>query len=141
MRAATPRVPATRSTSRETPENYERPSLARRGASGGEGPSAKLTGDTAAGPRWTSASNPSWATLSRSRARSRTWSARGARGARQVRGNLPAAGAEEAYEGQGSSRLPRAVRARLADELLRRRGTPIGEHLKLVLSIIDRQVH
>jgi len=32
-------------------------------------------------------------------------------------------------------------RARLADELLQRRGTPIGEHLKLVLSIIDRQVH
>jgi hypothetical protein len=32
-------------------------------------------------------------------------------------------------------------RARVADELQRRRGTRIGEHLKLVLSIIDRQVH
>jgi hypothetical protein len=31
-------------------------------------------------------------------------------------------------------------RARVADELQRRRGTRIGEQLKLVLSIIDRQV-
>ena len=31
--------------------------------------------------------------------------------------------------------------ARLAEELQRRRGTRIGEHLKLVLSIIDRPVH
>ena len=30
-------------------------------------------------------------------------------------------------------------RARVAEELRRRRGTRIGEHLKLVLSIIDRQ--
>jgi len=30
-------------------------------------------------------------------------------------------------------------RARIAEELQRRRGTRIGEHLKLVLSIIDRQ--
>ena len=30
-------------------------------------------------------------------------------------------------------------RARVADELQRRRGTRIGEHLKLVLSIVDRQ--
>jgi len=30
-------------------------------------------------------------------------------------------------------------RARVADELQRRRGTHIGEHLKIVLSIIDRQ--
>jgi hypothetical protein len=30
-------------------------------------------------------------------------------------------------------------RARVADELQRRRGTRIGEHLKLVLSIIARQ--
>ena len=28
----------------------------------------------------------------------------------------------------------------LAEELQRRRGTRIGEHLKLVLSIVDRQV-
>ena len=32
-------------------------------------------------------------------------------------------------------------RARVAEELQRRRGTRIGEHLKLVLTIIDRQVH
>ena len=32
-------------------------------------------------------------------------------------------------------------RARLGEELQRRRGTRIGEHLKLVLSIIDRPVH
>jgi hypothetical protein len=32
-------------------------------------------------------------------------------------------------------------RARVAEEVQRRRGTRIGEHLKLVLSIIDRPVH
>jgi hypothetical protein len=30
-------------------------------------------------------------------------------------------------------------RARVADELQRRRGTRIGEHLTLVLSVIDRR--
>jgi hypothetical protein len=30
-------------------------------------------------------------------------------------------------------------RARVADELQRRRGTLIGEHLKMVLSMIDRR--
>jgi hypothetical protein len=30
-------------------------------------------------------------------------------------------------------------RARVAEELQRRRGTRIGEHLKMVLSIFDRQ--
>jgi hypothetical protein len=29
----------------------------------------------------------------------------------------------------------------VADEMQRRRGTPIAEHLKLVLSIIDRYGH
>ena len=32
-------------------------------------------------------------------------------------------------------------RARVAEELLRRRGTRIAEHLTLVLKAIDRQVH
>jgi hypothetical protein len=32
-------------------------------------------------------------------------------------------------------------RARVAEELQRRRGTRIAEHLELVLTIIDRQVH
>ena len=32
-------------------------------------------------------------------------------------------------------------RARVAEKLQRRRGTRIGEHLKMVLSIIDRPVH
>jgi hypothetical protein len=40
--------------------NYQRPSLARRGAFGGEGLSAKPTGGTAGKTRWTSASNLSW---------------------------------------------------------------------------------
>ena len=41
-----------------------------------------------------------------------------------------------------AARACRALcRARVADELQRCRGTPIGEHSKLVLSIIDRQVH
>ena len=40
-----------------------------------------------------------------------------------------------------AARACRALcRARVADELQRCRGTPIGEHSKLVLSIIDRQV-
>jgi hypothetical protein len=53
--------------SREDTRNYQRPSLARRGAFGGEGLSAKLTGGGET--RWTSASNHSWATFSRSRAK------------------------------------------------------------------------
>ena len=32
-------------------------------------------------------------------------------------------------------------RTRVAEELQRRRGTRIGEHLKQVLSVLDRQVH
>jgi hypothetical protein len=88
---------------------------------------------------WTSRSNPSWETFSRSRAKSRTRSWRGAVRPRQVRGDLPAAGAEEAHEGRSGARLPRAVPRSRTDELQRRRGTRIGEHLKLVLSIIDRQ--
>ena len=32
-------------------------------------------------------------------------------------------------------------RAHVAEELQRRRGTRIGEHLKLVLSVLDRPVH
>ena len=57
---------------------------------------------------------------------------------RQGRGDLPAAGAEEADEGPSGSRA--LCRARVAKEMQRRKGTRIGEHLKLVLSIIDRQV-
>ena len=52
---------------------------------------------------------------------------------------LALAGNAQAHEGQGGSRLPRAVPRSLAEELRRRRGMRIGEHLKLVLSIIDRQ--
>jgi hypothetical protein len=32
-------------------------------------------------------------------------------------------------------------RAGVVEEMQRRRGTPTAEHLKVVLSIIDRQVH
>jgi hypothetical protein len=40
-----------------------------------------------------------------------------------------------------AARVCRALcRARVAEELQRRRGTRIAEHLKLVLSILDRQV-
>jgi hypothetical protein len=75
--------------------------------------------------------NPSWPTFSRSRAKTRTRSARGARRPRRLRGNLPSAGSEQAHEGQGGSRLPRLCRARVAEELQRRRVTRIGEHLKM----------
>ena len=48
----------------------------------------------------------------------------------------------QAQEEKGSARAGRArCRARVAEQLQRHRGTLIGEHLKLVLSIIDRQVH
>ena len=53
---------------------------------------------------------------------------------RQVRGDLPAAGAEEAHEGQAAYACRALCRARVAEELQRRRGTRI-----LALSIIDRQ--
>ena len=89
--------------------NYQRPSLARRGAFGGEGLSAKLTGATAGKP-----DGPAHRILPgrRSRARGRR-AGRGPGGGaarpRQVRGDLPAAGAEEAHEGPSGARLPRAV--------------------------------
>ncbi len=39
-----------------------------------------------------------------------------------------------------AARVCRALcRARVAEELQRRRGTRIAEHLKLVLNVIDRQ--
>ena len=61
----------------------------------------------------------------------------GAARPRQVRGDLPAAGAEEAHEGPSGTHPCHALcRARVAEELQRHRGTRIGEHLKLVLSII-----
>ena len=48
----------------------------------------------------------------------------------------------QAQEEKGSARAGRArCRAGVAEQLQRHRGTLIGEHLKLVLSIIDRQVH
>ncbi len=41
-----------------------------------------------------------------------------------------------------AARVCRALcRARVAEELLRRKGTRIAEHLTLVLKIIDRQAH
>ena len=48
--------------------------------------------------------------------------------------DLPAAGAEEAHEGQAAHACRALCRARVAEELQRRRGTRI-----LALSIIDRQ--
>jgi hypothetical protein len=59
---------------------------------------------------------------------------------RQVRGDLPAAGAEKRMSDQAAHAGRALCRARVGEELQRRRGTRIGEHLKLVLSIIDPQV-
>jgi hypothetical protein len=43
---------------------------------------------------------------------------------------------------EGRLTLGEGDRARVAEELQRRRETPIGEHyLKLALSVLDRQVH
>ena len=84
-----------------------------------------------------SASNPSWATFSRSRAKSRTRSPRGC--------GVTLAKCEAIFRLQEPKKRMRdqaahacraLCRARVAEELQRRRGTRIGEHLKLVLSII-----
>jgi hypothetical protein len=57
--------------------NCQRPSLARRGAFGGEGLSAKLTGGTAGKPDGPAASKPSWPTFSPSPGKTWTRSGRG----------------------------------------------------------------
>jgi len=44
-----------------------------------------------------------------------------------------------AQKDKGAHARGALCRARVAEELQHRRGTRIGEHLKLVLSIIDRQ--
>ena len=46
---------------------------------------------------------------------------------------------EQAHEGQAAHACRALCRARVAEELQRRRGTRIGEHLKMVLSVIDRR--
>jgi hypothetical protein len=86
--------------------------------------------------------NPSWRMFSRSRAKTLM------RSARRVRVAL--ADCEEIFRAQETNERMRdqaahacraLCRARVADELQRRRGTRIGEHLTMVLSIIDRPVH
>ena len=52
----------------------------------------------------------------------------------------PAARAEEAHEGQAAHACRALCRARVVAEMHQRRGTRIAEHLKLVLSMLDRQV-
>jgi hypothetical protein len=75
-----------------------------------------------------------------SRAKTRTRSAKGcASPSPTVRRALPSAGAEQAHEGQGSARLPRAVPLSRPRGMHQRRGSRLAEHLMLVLSIIDRQ--
>jgi hypothetical protein len=59
-------------------------------------------------------------------------------------GRFPRIGSQETHKRMKdkAAHACRALcRARVADELQPRRGTRIGEHLKLVLSIIDRRVH
>jgi hypothetical protein len=47
---------------------------------------------------------------------------------------------ERENEGQGGSRMPHALcRARAVEEIQRRKGMRLAEHLKLVLGVIDRQ--
>ena len=70
----------------------------------------------------------------------RTRSGRGAGRPRQVRGDLPAAGAEEAHEGPSGARLPRAVPRSRGRRVASTPRNAIAEHLKLVLTIIDRQM-
>jgi hypothetical protein len=56
---------------------------------------------------------------------------------RQVRGDLPAAGAEEAHEGPSGSRLPRAVPRSRSRGVAAPQGN--AHRRALVLSIFDRQ--
>jgi hypothetical protein len=85
--------------------------------------------------RWTSASKLSWRTYSRSRAKNRTL-------------HVALADCEAIFQAQEPNKRMRdkaahacraLCRARVAEELQRRQGTNIAEHLKLVLGIIDRQ--
>jgi hypothetical protein len=64
-----------------------------------------------------------------------------ARHPRGLRGDLPGAGDEQAHEGSSRSRLRALCRSRVVAEMHQRRGTRLADHLKLVLSIMDRQVH
>ena len=91
--------------------------------------------------RWTSASKPSWPTFSRSRAKTLTRSARGC--------EVAFADCEEIFRAQETNKRMRdkaadacraLCRARIVEEMQRRKRTPIAEHLRLVLSVIDRQV-
>jgi hypothetical protein len=74
-----------------------------------EGLSAKLTAGTAGKARWTSASNPSWATFSRSRAKSRTRSRRGCGSPSPSARRSSGCRSREAHERPSGSRRPRAV--------------------------------
>ena len=94
----------------------------------------KLTGGMAGETRWTSALNPSWPTFSRSRAKTLTRPRRGAGRSRRLRGSLPGAGKSKRMKDKAAHACRALCRARVAEELQRRRGTRI-----LALSIIDRQ--
>jgi hypothetical protein len=76
------------------------------------------------------ASNPSWPTFSRSRTKTRTRAGRGC----TWRSREP----NKRMRDKAALACRALCRARVTEELQRRRGTRIAEHLKLVLSVIDR---
>jgi hypothetical protein len=79
-------------------------------------------------------------TFSRSRAKSRTRSGRGVRVALAECEAIFRLQKPKKRMGDQAAHACRALcRARVAEELQRRRGTRIGEHFKLMLSMIDRQ--
>jgi hypothetical protein len=92
--------------------------------------------------RWTTALNPSWPTFSRSRAKNPDAIREGVR--------VALADCEAIFRARETNKRMRdkaalvcraLCRTRVVAEMHQRRGTPTAEHLKLVLSIIDRQVH
>jgi hypothetical protein len=126
------------SRSRWGTRNYQRPSLARREAFDGEGLSAKLTGGTVGKPDGPAHRSVPWPSFSRGE------------DPEAIREGVRVALAdcEEIFRAQETHKRMKdktahachaLCRACVTDELQRRRGTRIGEHLKMVLSIIDRQ--
>jgi hypothetical protein len=92
--------------------------------------------------RWTSASKPSWPNVL----------ALAGENPDAIREGLRVAFAdcEEIFRAQETNKRMRdkaahacraLCRARIVEEMQRRKRTPIAEHLRLVLSVIDRQVH
>ena len=89
--------------------------------------------------RWISASNPSWPMFSRSRAKTRRRSGKACASPwHDCEAIFPVREDNKRMKDQ-AARVCRALcRTRVVAEMHQRRGTRLADHLKLVLSIMDR---